>query len=318
MAKSIEDIVREELKLYFMKEIIREELFHYLTMTEDGEVELHNNKVEPPKPPAEDGSDAAQQAHALGLKSGGYGRWVDASGKTVAKTVKGYLVKVEPHEQEPQQPQAKDIYAQAGREKPSEDDPYGIGNANATAPSAAVPQSHPVTHVASNQNHDEPYATQQPSAQPVVKPNAAPENPYDEKVPLRGARPEKYKTSDFGDAQQTISRAIKAARNGSPEQQVAVRRNLDKLRQPGSINPPKKQDGSPWEVTTPDGRRGMIDFINRDDREAHVTFDDGTMDMVPLKGLKPVNPSNKQPEPEGPIFPGDQGDSPGPWDKKIA
>lgn len=41
-------------------------------------------------------SDAARQAHELGLVSKGYGNWGDPqSGETVAKTVKGQLVKIE-------------------------------------------------------------------------------------------------------------------------------------------------------------------------------------------------------------------------------
>lgn len=40
-------------------------------------------------------SDAAEQAHKLGLVSGGWGTWKDQSGKTVAKTVRGQLVKLE-------------------------------------------------------------------------------------------------------------------------------------------------------------------------------------------------------------------------------
>jgi hypothetical protein len=43
-------------------------------------------------------SDAATQAHDMGLSYAGYGKWKDQSGKTVAKTVKGNLVRLEPGE----------------------------------------------------------------------------------------------------------------------------------------------------------------------------------------------------------------------------
>lgn len=44
---------------------------------------------------SEELSDAAEQAHKLGLVSGGWGTWKDASGKTVAKTIQGQLVKLD-------------------------------------------------------------------------------------------------------------------------------------------------------------------------------------------------------------------------------
>jgi hypothetical protein len=50
--------------------------------------------LDPTKPPAEDGSDAAAQAHNLNLTHIGYGYWADKSGQTVARTVKGHLVKL--------------------------------------------------------------------------------------------------------------------------------------------------------------------------------------------------------------------------------
>jgi hypothetical protein len=40
-------------------------------------------------------SSTAEQAKAMGLKYAGYGKWKDASGKTVAKTVQGNLVKLD-------------------------------------------------------------------------------------------------------------------------------------------------------------------------------------------------------------------------------
>lgn len=39
-------------------------------------------------------SDAAKQAHALGLKYKGHGYWMDENGETVAQTIKGQLVKI--------------------------------------------------------------------------------------------------------------------------------------------------------------------------------------------------------------------------------
>lgn len=56
-------------------------------------------------------SDAAKQAHKLGLTSKGYGNWADQSGETVAKTVKGQLVKVEKGE-EPEFPSEKGMTQQ--------------------------------------------------------------------------------------------------------------------------------------------------------------------------------------------------------------
>jgi len=44
----------------------------------------------------EEESEAAQQAHKLGLKAKGWGLWMDPkTGETVAKTVKGKLVKID-------------------------------------------------------------------------------------------------------------------------------------------------------------------------------------------------------------------------------
>jgi hypothetical protein len=43
---------------------------------------------------------AAQQAHELGLTHAGWGYWQDSSGKVVAKTINGQLVKLEPGEQQ--------------------------------------------------------------------------------------------------------------------------------------------------------------------------------------------------------------------------
>jgi hypothetical protein len=51
----------------------------------------------------ESDSEAAEQAHHLGLTAAGWGTWRDQSGKTVAKTVQGKLVKLEPGEAAPQQ-----------------------------------------------------------------------------------------------------------------------------------------------------------------------------------------------------------------------
>ena len=39
-------------------------------------------------------SDAAKKAHQLGLKSKGWGNWADKSGKVVAKSQDGKLVKI--------------------------------------------------------------------------------------------------------------------------------------------------------------------------------------------------------------------------------
>jgi hypothetical protein len=44
-----------------------------------------------------DESEASTQAHRLGLVSGGFGYWKDQTGKTVARTVQGHLVKLDPH-----------------------------------------------------------------------------------------------------------------------------------------------------------------------------------------------------------------------------
>ncbi|MBW3545405.1 MAG: GNAT family N-acetyltransferase [Bacteroidetes bacterium] len=41
--------------------------------------------------------DASDQAHKLGLTSAGWGYWKDKSGKTVAQTIQGKLVKLESH-----------------------------------------------------------------------------------------------------------------------------------------------------------------------------------------------------------------------------
>lgn len=46
-------------------------------------------------------SDAAEQAKQLGLTYAGWGKWKDSTGKVVAKTVDGQLVKVEPGEEVP-------------------------------------------------------------------------------------------------------------------------------------------------------------------------------------------------------------------------
>lgn len=43
----------------------------------------------------ETASEAAEQAHKLGLISGGWGTWQDETGKTVAKTIQGKLVRIE-------------------------------------------------------------------------------------------------------------------------------------------------------------------------------------------------------------------------------
>lgn len=40
-------------------------------------------------------SEAAAQAHKLGLVASGWGTWKDQTGKTVAKTIRGHLVKIE-------------------------------------------------------------------------------------------------------------------------------------------------------------------------------------------------------------------------------
>jgi ADP-ribose pyrophosphatase YjhB (NUDIX family) len=53
---------------------------------------------------------ARDQAHHLGLTYAGYGKWHDASGKHVATTIKGHLVRVEPGEEE--QPQEKQQHPQ--------------------------------------------------------------------------------------------------------------------------------------------------------------------------------------------------------------
>lgn len=44
--------------------------------------------------------DPSELAHKLDLKSGGFGRWVDDTGETVAKTVDGNLVKIDPNEKQ--------------------------------------------------------------------------------------------------------------------------------------------------------------------------------------------------------------------------
>lgn len=44
----------------------------------------------------EEESEAATQAKQLGLTSAGWGTWKDNSGATVAKTVQGKLVKIDP------------------------------------------------------------------------------------------------------------------------------------------------------------------------------------------------------------------------------
>lgn len=47
---------------------------------------------------SEEEGDAAEQAHALGLTSAGWGYWRDEFGRTVAQTIDGKLVKFEGHE----------------------------------------------------------------------------------------------------------------------------------------------------------------------------------------------------------------------------
>ena len=49
---------------------------------------------------AEEETDTAQKAHALGLTAAGWGYWQDASGEKVARTVKGQLVKLTDQEKE--------------------------------------------------------------------------------------------------------------------------------------------------------------------------------------------------------------------------
>ena len=49
---------------------------------------------------------ARDQAHHLGLTYDGYGYWDDETGKPVARTIQGHLVKLEPDEEEkPKHPQ---------------------------------------------------------------------------------------------------------------------------------------------------------------------------------------------------------------------
>jgi hypothetical protein len=56
---------------------------------------------EPPKDPnVSSDSEATDQAHQLGLVSKGWGRWADKTGKIVAKTVQGKLVKLAPEDHE--------------------------------------------------------------------------------------------------------------------------------------------------------------------------------------------------------------------------
>lgn len=64
----------------------------------------------------EEESEAAQQAHALGLVSGGWGTWKDKTGKTVAKTIRGQLVKVEDVDEFDAEDELND-FAQQMREK---------------------------------------------------------------------------------------------------------------------------------------------------------------------------------------------------------
>lgn len=60
---------------------------------------------------------AADQAHHLGLRHSGYGYWDDQQGNTVARTIKGHLVKLEKSEETPakepaqaQEPEHPDMY----------------------------------------------------------------------------------------------------------------------------------------------------------------------------------------------------------------
>jgi hypothetical protein len=55
-------------------------------------------------------SAAADQAKKLGLKYAGYGKWKDESGQTVAQTIKGQLVKIDPNQQQA----APDMAANSG------------------------------------------------------------------------------------------------------------------------------------------------------------------------------------------------------------
>jgi hypothetical protein len=296
------------MKKSIFTDIIREEVSRLFEADPPAQPNLPASN----KPPAEDGSEAAQQAHHLNLAHTGYGNWAQANdpeGKTVAQTIKGHLVKVVDKDQ-PNQAQ--------GGEQPSAQQPAAPSQApQATAPSTPkAPAPAPRRQFKPIDADD--YTSPSPSALAGTRPNRynikdlQPDAASSHKIGQQAIK--KWGSSDA--AAQQLQQLSTKTTNPATKQSLDTAAKILK-KEPGSINPPKTKDGKPWEVVDGAGKPGVIDFTDNKGNQAHVTYDDGTSGMVRFDQLKPRSGPEKPyqvPEPDKkPIYPGDQGESDYPW-----
>lgn len=129
------------MKSEMLKSLIKETLFSFLL------------KEDPAKPPhvanpqstsqSDGDSEAAEQAHKLGLTAAGWGYWADKNGQKVAKTVDGKLVKIEPGDGE-------------GRGSQNQAPPKGNSPLGVSAPDKGVPKVNTPDPTVPVGSHNEP------------------------------------------------------------------------------------------------------------------------------------------------------------------
>lgn len=313
------------MKKSTLTKIIREEIIRAL-------VEAETSKG-PNDPTGDDefdaASDAAKTAHDLNLVHTAYGRYQDPKHPekgTVAQSVKGHLVKVEPKDAEPEVPGAS---AATPKGPVSDPNQQGIPGGAIEKPDVFRATSAPSNDTTTPEKSLHPEASSTLSqymastggnsemAKQKIEKVLKSLDIQAKVIQMRGKHA--LKTKAWQNVQNQIAKhrdALVAADKhqpststetpppppqttpltGEPEVPGApstpvdngVRTSVKPPQEPGKGNPPLQQNGDPWEVDV-DGKRGYIDTIEKDRDEAHVTFHDGSYAWVRTDKLKPVN-----------------------------
>jgi hypothetical protein len=258
-------------------------------------------------------SDAAQTAHDLGLVHKSYGQYVDPkdpSGKVVAKSVKGQLVKVnhddptdaEPaspndQTQEPTQPTTPDVPPSAASQPdvaspPQELHPEAQGIADrytsvTGSPEAAQEKLEKLLHsldvvartIEMRGRHAKKTQKWQQNQNQIKKHR-------DALYLLQNQQP--VHSDDTTPPPPNGGTELTAEPEVPPTPPPPSAPAQEPPGKPGSIDPPLQKNGDPWEVEV-DGKRGYIDVIEKDRDEAHITFHDGSYGWFRTNELNPVN-----------------------------
>jgi hypothetical protein len=314
-----------------VSKIIREEIARVLRET--------NEASKGPNDPTDDAefdaaSDAAQTAHDLGLVHTTYGRYEDPKHPekgTVAKSIKGQLVKVtggeapqgeEPAADEPEQPTAGGTPPEqpptAPPAPPAPEEPEGDPSMHPEAAStlnqyissaggnenAAKVKIEKVLHSLDNQMKIIKMRGKHAMKTTAFKKNQDQIKKHRDALALLAKSQPAQSTDDIPAPPAPNTPVTNAPEvpgvGGEPEASGGY---IDKAsttppQAPGSIQPPTKPNGDPWRVQNKhNGKPGYIDIIDNDKDEAHVSYDDGSFEWVRTNDISPVEetPAQKSP-----------------------